>query len=169
MRGCGSTTQGGAARTHRRTSVGRPSGAWGNSRASTGAQRSGGGCQDMSRPSSARSARPRGSRHDRALIALAHGARSTDPWSSRGAADVDAEEVVMRNEAMEQLDVLIGSWHTTMRNAWFLEPTEQEVPGSASVQWLDDAFVVFRWTMQGDVGPATSEMILVLGRSDAND
>jgi len=75
----------------------------------------------------------------------------------------------MRNEAMQRLDVLIGSWHTTMRNAWFLEPTEQEVPGSATVRWLDDAFVVFRWTMEGEVGAATSEMILVLGRSDAND
>jgi hypothetical protein len=73
----------------------------------------------------------------------------------------------MRNEAMEQLDVLVGSWETTMRNAWFLEPADQEVPGSATVEWLDDAFVVFRWTMMGDVGKATSEMVLVLGGSDA--
>jgi len=29
--------------------------------------------------------------------------------------------------------------------------------------------VVFRWTMNGDVGKATSEMVLVLGRSDARD
>ena len=75
----------------------------------------------------------------------------------------------MRNEAMEQLDVLVGSWRTTMRNAWFLEPADQKVPGSATVEWLGDAFVVFRWTMGGDVGPATSEMVLVLGRSDAHD
>jgi hypothetical protein len=75
----------------------------------------------------------------------------------------------MRNEAMEQLDVLAGSWRTTMRNAWFLEPADQRVPGSATVEWLGDAFVVFRWTMGGDVGPATSEMVLVLGRSDARD
>ena len=75
----------------------------------------------------------------------------------------------MRNEAMEQLDVLIGSWETTMRNAWFLEPADQEVPGTARVEWLDDAFVVFRWRMIGNVGKATSEMVLVLGRSDARD
>jgi hypothetical protein len=25
----------------------------------------------------------------------------------------------MRNEAMERLSVLVGSWRTTMRNAWF--------------------------------------------------
>jgi hypothetical protein len=75
----------------------------------------------------------------------------------------------MRNEAMEQLDVLVGTWRTTLRNAWFLEPADLEVPGSATGEWLGDAFVVFRWTMGGDVGQATSEMVLVLGRSDAND
>lgn len=35
----------------------------------------------------------------------------------------------MRNAAMEQLDVLITSWQTTMRDAWFLEPADREVPG----------------------------------------
>jgi hypothetical protein len=78
-------------------------------------------------------------------------------------------EEAMRNEAMEQLNVLVGSWRTTMRNAWFLEPADREVAGSATVEWLGDAFVVFRWTMKGDVGKATSEMVLVLGRSDAQD
>ena len=75
----------------------------------------------------------------------------------------------MRNESMEQLDVLVGAWKTTMRDAWFLEPADQEVPGTATVDWLHDAFLVFRWTMLGDVGDATSEMVLVLGRSDARD
>lgn len=79
------------------------------------------------------------------------------------------KEAAMRNKAMEQLDVLVGSWRTTLRNAWFLEPPDQEVPGSATGEWLGDAFVVFRWTMGGDVGDATSEMVLVLGRSDARD
>jgi len=74
----------------------------------------------------------------------------------------------MRSEAMEQLNVLVGSWRTTMKNAWFLEPDDLTVPGSATVEWLGDAFVVFRWTMEGDAGTATSEMVLVLGRSDAN-
>lgn len=75
----------------------------------------------------------------------------------------------MRCEAMQRLDVLTGTWQTTMRNAWFLEPADLEVPGTTTVEWLSDAFVVFRWTMDGDVGRATSEMVLVLGRSDAND
>src|SRR3954463_9692717 len=75
----------------------------------------------------------------------------------------------MRNDAMQRLDALVGSWRATMRNAWFLEPADQEVPGSASVEWLGDAFVVFRWTMKGDLGSAPSEMVIVLGRSDVND
>ena len=75
----------------------------------------------------------------------------------------------MRSEAMQQLDVLVGTWRTTLKNAWFLEPADLEVPGEATVEWLSDAFVVFRWTMQGDVAAATSEMVLVLGRSDARD
>jgi hypothetical protein len=75
----------------------------------------------------------------------------------------------MRSDAMQKLDALVGSWTTTLQNAWFLEPADRRVPGSASSEWLDDAFVVFRWTMLGEVGKATSEMILVLGRSDAQD
>jgi hypothetical protein len=84
-----------------------------------------------------------------------------------GSADI--KEETLRNEAMEQLNVLVGSWQTTLRNAWFLEPADREVPGSATVEWLGDAFVVFRWTMTDDVGKATSEMTLALGRSDAQD
>jgi len=85
-------------------------------------------------------------------------------WTAR-----HREEEPMHNEAMKPLDVLVGSWNTTMRNAWFLEPADREVPGSATVEWLSDAFVIFRWTMDGDVGKATSQMVLVLGRSDAHD
>jgi hypothetical protein len=75
----------------------------------------------------------------------------------------------MRNQAMEGLDVLVGSWRATLQNAWFLEPDDLKVSGRAIGEWLGDAFVVFRWEMRGDVGPATNEMVLVLGRSDASD
>ncbi|QWF79533.1 hypothetical protein [Amycolatopsis sp. CA-230715] len=75
----------------------------------------------------------------------------------------------MRSEAMERLDALVGSWRTTLSDAWFLEPADQEVPGEATAEWLGDAFVVVRWTMEGEPGGATSKMVLVLGRSDAND
>jgi hypothetical protein len=70
---------------------------------------------------------------------------------------------------MERLDVLAGTWRTTLTNAWFLDPPEQEVPGTTTIEWLGDAVLVFRWTMTGDVGAATSEMVIVLGRSDARD
>jgi hypothetical protein len=75
----------------------------------------------------------------------------------------------MRSPDMERLDPLTGHWRTTMRDAWFLEPAGREVPGRASGEWMGDAFVVFTWTMDGDVGAATSQMELVVGRSDAND
>ena len=75
----------------------------------------------------------------------------------------------MRNAHMEKLEPLVGSWNSTLQNAWFLDPPEQQVPGSATGEWLGDAFIVFRWTMEGDVDSASSEMVLVLGRSDAND
>lgn len=65
--------------------------------------------------------------------------------------------------------MLTGSWRTTLKNAWFLEPADVEVPGTATAQWLADAFIDFRWTMEGEVGSATSEQVLVLGRSDAHD
>jgi hypothetical protein len=98
------------------------------------------------------------------------GHRSTDEFAPNWIRpSVNVKEEAVRNEAMEQLDVLVGSWQATMRNAWFLEPADQEVPGSATIEWLGDAFVVFRWSMGGDVGLATSEMVLVLGRSDAHD
>ena len=75
----------------------------------------------------------------------------------------------MRSDAMKLLEVLEGSWRATMANAWFLDPAEREVSGSATANWIGDAFMLFRWTMDGDVGPATTEMSLVLGRSDASD
>ena len=75
----------------------------------------------------------------------------------------------MRNEAMQRLDVLTGTWRTTLCNAWFLEPAGQEVHGTATAEWLGDAFVVLRWTMNDDAGNPASEMVLVLGRSDAQD
>ena len=69
----------------------------------------------------------------------------------------------MRNEAMERLDVLTGSWQTTLTNAWFIDPPEQEHPGTATIEWLGDAFVVVRWLMDG------GDQMIVLGRSDAQD
>ena len=54
-----------------------------------------------------------------------------------------------RNEALQQLDVLLGRWELTLTDAWFLEPgTIQH--GEATFEWLDDAFVVMRGDMEGE-------------------
>lgn len=74
----------------------------------------------------------------------------------------------MRNEAMSELAVLSGQWRTTMGDAWFLEDG-LEVPGVASGEWLHDSLLVLRWQNQGGVGDATSDMVVVIGRSDAQD
>lgn len=68
----------------------------------------------------------------------------------------------MRNEALERLDGLVGSWALTMSDAWFLEPAGTEVHGSAIIEWLGDAFLIVRSEMDG-------ELNLAIGRSDAND
>ena len=75
----------------------------------------------------------------------------------------------MRSEAMGLLDILEGSWRATMSNAWFLEPAGRHVPGRATGTWIGDAFLLFRWRMDGEVGPATTDMSLVVGRSDVSD
>lgn len=68
----------------------------------------------------------------------------------------------MRNKELEKLDVLVGSWTLTMSNAWFLEPPDTKVQGSATVEWLGDAFVIVRSELDG-------ELNLAIGRSDAQD
>lgn len=68
----------------------------------------------------------------------------------------------MRNEALQKLDVLVGAWTLTLSDAWFLEPAGSEVYGSATVEWVGDAFLIVRMELDG-------ELTLVLGRSDAQD
>ena len=74
----------------------------------------------------------------------------------------------MRNTELEKLDGLVGEWTTTISDAWFLEPPGAEVPGSTTVEWLGESFLVVRTEFFGDQH-ANSEMRLVLGRSDPND
>ena len=70
----------------------------------------------------------------------------------------------MRNEAMERLGVLVGRWKLTMTNSWFMPSMDAEVYGSATVEWLDDAFLVLRSTFGTE-----RDSTWVMGRSDAND
>ena len=70
-----------------------------------------------------------------------------------------------RNEALHQVAaVLVGDWKLTMTNAWFWENPANVVKGSATVEWLDDAFLIMRQYF-GDQPAA----VWVIGRSDAHD
>ena len=70
----------------------------------------------------------------------------------------------MKNPALSELDALVGGWTMTMSGAWFLDSMETEVPGSATFEWIGDAFVAMRSELGGD--PAWD---FVFGHSDAND
>jgi hypothetical protein len=75
---------------------------------------------------------------------------------------------MMRNAELERLDGLVGEWRTTLSDAWFLQPPGTEVPGTTTIEWLGESFVVVRTQLGGDIH-AHSEMNWVIGRSDAND
>jgi hypothetical protein len=68
----------------------------------------------------------------------------------------------MRNKELEALEALVGNWTLTLSDAWFLEPPGTEVQGSATVDWLGDAFLIVRAQLDG-------ELTLAIGRSDARD
>jgi hypothetical protein len=71
----------------------------------------------------------------------------------------------MRNEAIGQLEALVGDWTLTMTNAWFLDDPGVEVGGSATIEWLGDAFLQMRATLGMDHGT----WHWVIGRSDARE
>jgi hypothetical protein len=75
---------------------------------------------------------------------------------------------MMRNAELEKLDLLVGEWTVTMSDAWFLEPAGTEVPGRSTIEWLGEAFLVWR-TEFGGGQHVHSEMTWVLGRSDPRD
>ncbi len=68
------------------------------------------------------------------------------------------------NDAMRRLEVLVGQWDVTMTHAWFLDSLDTEIKGSATFEWLADAFLVMRsrWA-----DGSTQEF--VFGRNDARD
>lgn len=72
----------------------------------------------------------------------------------------------MRNEALEQLNPLMGEWTLTLTDAWFLDSPEVRQPGTATFEWLADAFIVMRWAIGDDPAQASH---LVFGRSDAQE
>jgi hypothetical protein len=71
----------------------------------------------------------------------------------------------MRNAALQQLEGLTGNWTLSMANAWFLESPDVEDAGSATISWLDDAFLELRATLGSDQG----NWRWVIGRSDPRE
>ena len=70
----------------------------------------------------------------------------------------------MRNEALAELDWLVGTWDLMMTDAWFLESPDVEVHGSATVIWLGEAFLHLHSTWGDD-----STWDWVIGRSDSHE
>lgn len=70
----------------------------------------------------------------------------------------------MKNEALDRLGGLVGTWDLTMSNAWFLEDPNETPRGWATFEWLDDTFVIFRWTLD-----ETPPAVAVLGYSDPKE
>jgi hypothetical protein len=67
--------------------------------------------------------------------------------------------------ALEQLQGLVGTWSMTMTNAWFLESPEVEREGTATIEWLGDAFLELRATL----GMGHGTWHWVIGRSDPRE
>jgi hypothetical protein len=70
----------------------------------------------------------------------------------------------MRNEALTKLDGLVGDWKLTMTDAWFLDSPDVRVEGSATIEWLGDAFLMLRSIFDGK-----PDWEWVIGRSDSHE
>ncbi len=71
----------------------------------------------------------------------------------------------MKNKALAALEPLIGEWEYTMYNSWFLESMDTKIKGRATIERLDNSFVVLRNTA-ADKKP---EDIWVIGYSDPQE
>ncbi len=47
----------------------------------------------------------------------------------------------MKNEALSALEGVVGERDLTMTDPWFLESPQVKVHGTASIEWLGDAFL----------------------------
>lgn len=70
----------------------------------------------------------------------------------------------MRNEQLLRLHDLEGQWRITLSDAWFLEPRDTVLHGSATVDWIGDAFVRLRAEIDG-----IPMWDVVIGHSDAQE
>ena len=70
----------------------------------------------------------------------------------------------MKNEALAKLEWLVGTWDLTMTDAWFLESPDIIVKGTATGEWLGDAFLYLHSTWEDE-----STITWVFGRSDPHE
>jgi hypothetical protein len=71
----------------------------------------------------------------------------------------------VRNEALSKLEGLVGEWKMTMTGAWFLESPDIRAEGSATIEWLGEAFLEVRASFGMDHGT----WHWIIGRSDARE
>jgi hypothetical protein len=56
----------------------------------------------------------------------------------------------MRSASLAPLAALVGDWHLTLTNAWFLESLDIQKHGRAGARWLDEAFVELETELEGE-------------------
>lgn len=72
-----------------------------------------------------------------------------------------------KKSRLHELDDLIGDWDVFMSNAWVLDSMETKVEGTASFEWIENAFVLWKWQLGTDEVPVADAN--VIGYSDAAD
>ena len=72
----------------------------------------------------------------------------------------------MDTSRLKELDVLIGNWDWTLSNAWFLDSLETKQAGTASFEWVESAFVLWRFKLGTNDVP---ESVTMIGYSSPTD
>jgi hypothetical protein len=86
-----------------------------------------------------------------------------EPFNTRGFVSYNE---VMDKPRVKELETLIGNWNWTMSNAWFLDSLETRVVGTASFEWIENAFVLWRFKLGTSDVP---ESVSVIGYSSPTE
>lgn len=73
---------------------------------------------------------------------------------------------VMKKPRLQELEVLIGNWNWTLSNTWFLDSPQTTVVGTASFEWIEHAFVLWRFKLGTSGVP---ESVSVIGYSSPTE
>ncbi len=75
-------------------------------------------------------------------------------------------DVVQRNPALKDLEILVGEWEMELSNAAFLPDRSAKVKGAVSFEWLEDgAFLILR---MGDKPSDAPSAIWLIHRDESN-